>query len=51
MPVEEVATRGQFAAHLGLGRLRPDLLIRFGYGPLAPWSLRRRAEDVLNSTA
>lgn len=41
MPVEVAATRAQLAAHLRLGARRPDLLIRFGYGPMAPWSLRR----------
>lgn len=51
MPLEVPATRGQLATHLGLGARRPDLLIRFGYGPLAPWSLRRGAQEVMASTA
>ena len=41
MPVEVTRVRGPFAAHLGLGTSRPDLLVRFGHGPLAPYSLRR----------
>jgi hypothetical protein len=47
MPVEVAAMRGQLAAHFGLAARRPDLLVRFGYGPLAPWSLRRPISTVM----
>ena len=47
MPVEVPAIRRPFAAHLGLGDVRPDLLIRFGYGPLAPYSLRRDTQALI----
>jgi hypothetical protein len=47
MPVEVAAMRGQLAAHFGLGGRRPDLLVRFGHGPLAPWSLRRPISTVM----
>ena len=47
MPVEVPAIRRLFAAHLDLGDARPDLLIRFGYGPLAPYSLRRDVRTLI----
>lgn len=43
MPVEVPRARAELARLFGLADRRPDLLIRFGYGPLAPWSLRRDA--------
>ena len=46
-PVEVPAVRGQFAAYLGLGGSRPDLVMRFGYGPELPKSLRRPMEQVI----
>jgi hypothetical protein len=46
-PVEIAAVRGQFAAYLGAGERRPDLVMRFGYGPELPRSLRRPVEQVL----
>jgi Nitroreductase family len=46
-PVEVAALRPQFAAALGLGAQRPDLVVRFGRGPLLPRSLRRPVEAVL----
>jgi hypothetical protein len=46
-PVEVAAVRPQFAAHLGLGGRRPDLVVRFGRGPLMPRSLRRPVAAVL----
>lgn len=45
--VEVPEVRKQFAEYLGIGDKRPDLLIRFGYGPELPQSLRRPVEDVL----
>ena len=46
-PVEIAAIRPQFAADLGLGALRPDLVVRFGYGPEMPRSLRRAVQAVI----
>ena len=46
-PVEVPAIRGQFAAWLGNGERRPDLVMRFGYGPLLPQSLRRPVAQVI----
>ncbi len=45
--VEVGAIRAQFAAYLGLGDLRPDLVVRFGRGPALPWSMRRPIQAVL----
>lgn len=46
-PVEVGAIRPQFAAALGLGNLRPDLVLRFGRGPTLPLSMRRPVQSVL----
>ncbi len=46
-PVEVGSVRPQFAAALGLGKLRPDLVVRFGRGPTLPWSMRRPVQSVL----
>ncbi len=46
-PVEVPVVRGQFASHLGIGGRRPDLVMRFGYGPELPKSLRRPVEHVI----
>ena len=46
-PVEVGALRSQFAAWLGVGSKRPDLVVRFGYGPEMPRSLRRPVAEVL----
>lgn len=46
-PVEVAALRAPFATAMGLGGQRPDLVVRFGRGPLLPRSLRRPVEDVL----
>jgi len=39
--------RNQFAQYLGINGQRPDLLVRFGYGPLMPRSVRRPIDKVL----
>ncbi|WP_271577869.1 Acg family FMN-binding oxidoreductase [Bradyrhizobium sp. CCBAU 11361] len=49
-PVEVPALRRQFAASLGLGERRPDIVMRFGTGPDLPKSLRRAPELVMRST-
>jgi len=46
-PVEVAALRPPFASALGLTGQRPDLVVRFGRGPLLPRSLRRPVEGVL----
>ncbi len=46
-PVEVPAVRGQFATYLGIAGSRPDLVIRFGYGPELPRSLRRPTAQVI----
>jgi hypothetical protein len=46
-PVEVGAIRPQFAAALGLGSQRPDLVVRFGRGPAMPLSMRRPVQAVL----
>jgi hypothetical protein len=47
MPVEVAQLRPKFAAAIGLGATRPDLVIRFGRGPTLPQSLRRPVQAVL----
>jgi hypothetical protein len=46
-PVEVSALRSQFASYLGIGDRRPDLVVRFGYGPETPRSLRRPLDQVI----
>jgi hypothetical protein len=46
-PVEVPVLRPQFATFLGIGKRRPDLVVRFGRGPKLPPSLRRPVEAVL----
>jgi nitroreductase len=48
-PVEVPAVRRQFATFLGAGDRRPDLVMRFGYGPELPRSLRRPVDQVLQA--
>lgn len=46
-PVEVRSIRPQFAAAIGLNGQRPDLVVRFGRGPVLPSSLRRPVKAVL----
>ena len=46
-PVEVRKLRPQFASFLGMHNGRPDLVVRFGRGPISPRSLRRPVTDVL----
>jgi hypothetical protein len=46
-PVEVPTLRPQFAGFLGIGKRRPDLVVRFGRGPKLPSSLRRPVHAVL----
>lgn len=46
-PVEVKSVRSDFATALGLPGRRPDLVVRFGRGPVLPRSLRRPVESVM----
>jgi hypothetical protein len=46
-PVEVRSVRPRFAAAIGLTGQRPDLVVRFGRGPILPSSLRRPVQAVL----
>jgi hypothetical protein len=46
-PVEIQSLRSQLATYLGIGHQRPDLIVRFGRGPLMPRSLRRSVDDII----
>jgi hypothetical protein len=48
-PVEVPSVRGQFAQYLGAGSRRPDLVMRFGYGPSLPRSLRRPIAQTIEA--
>jgi hypothetical protein len=48
-PVEVAAVRPDFASSLGLDGRRPELVIRFGYAPPMPMSLRRPPEAVIDA--
>lgn len=47
-PVEVARLRPDFARFLGIGERRPDLVVRIGYGPETPRSLRRPIEEVID---
>ncbi len=46
-PVEVPSARTPFANAMGLGNMRPDLVVRFGRGPEMPYSLRRPTQSVM----
>jgi hypothetical protein len=46
-PIEVHALRPQFESWLGLNKEHALLMVRFGYGPAAPFSLRRTLDDVI----
>lgn len=46
-PVEVPALRSQFASFVGIGRARPDFVVRIGRGPEMPRSMRRPLAEVL----
>ena len=46
-PVETPALRPELAALVGLPGRRPDLVMRFGYGPSRPYSPRRPVSEVI----
>lgn len=46
-PVEVASLRPDLAALVGLPGRRPDIVMRFGYGPTLPFSARRPVEAVM----
>lgn len=46
-PVEVADLRPELAALVGLPGRRPDIVMRFGYGPTRPWSPRRPVAAVI----
>jgi len=46
-PVEVAALRSELAALVGMEGRRPDIVMRFGYGPTLPYSARRPVESVI----
>ncbi len=46
-PVEIAEVRSEFASWLGIAGMRPDLVVRFGYAPPMPKSLRRPVAAVI----
>ena len=46
-PVEVVALRPELAALVGTPGRRPDIVMRFGYGPSLPYSVRRPINTVI----
>lgn len=50
-PIEVPALRARLDALIGLDGEHAQLAVRFGHGPLAPFSLRRRVDDVVDAWA
>lgn len=46
-PVEVPSVRAEFARWLGVPDARPDLVVRFGYAPPLPMSLRRPVDELI----
>lgn len=46
-PVEVARLRPELATLIGAGGMRPDIIMRFGYGPTLPFSPRRPVNAVL----
>jgi len=46
-PLEVRTLRAQFESWLGLNGEHAQLMVRFGHGPVAPFSLRRPIDDVI----
>ena len=46
-PIEVASLRPELAALVGMAGRRPDIVMRFGYGPLLPFSARRPVSAVL----
>jgi hypothetical protein len=50
-PVEVPGLRGEIASLADIGQRRPDIVMRFGYGPDLPKSLRRPVDAVLEGVS
>jgi hypothetical protein len=48
-PIEARSLLPQLTSWLGLDGEQPMLMVRFGYGPLAPFSLRRPPSEVIDT--
>lgn len=48
-PVEVAALRPELAALVGLPGRRPDIVLRFGYGPTLPYAPRRPVDAVIRA--
>ena len=48
-PVEVAALQPDLAAQVGMAGRRPDIVMRFGYGPSLPYSVRRPIETVIKA--
>jgi hypothetical protein len=48
-PVEVPSVRTEFAGFLGIGDARPDLVVRYGYAPAMPMSMRRPVRSVMDA--
>lgn len=48
-PVEVAGLRPELASLVGIAGRRPDIVMRFGYGPEIPFSARRHVESTLVS--
>jgi hypothetical protein len=46
-PVEVASLRSALATEAGVPGRRPDLVVRFGYGPTLPYSSRRAPDAVM----
>lgn len=46
-PLEVAKYRPEFASLIGVAGMRPDLIVRYGYAPPMPRSLRRPINDVI----
>lgn len=46
-PIEVPAVRKEFVSWLGASDVRPDLVVRFGYAPPLPMSMRRSVDQVI----
>ena len=46
-PLEVSSLRPEFESWLGLDGAHAQLMVRFGHGPIAPFSLRRAVDDVI----
>lgn len=46
-PIEVPSVRKEFVSWLGASDIRPDLIVRFGYAPPLPMSMRRSVDQVI----